>query len=296
MKYFFRFIIAVCIAGLSALNVQAQRETLKVITYNIWNGFDWGKDADRREKLVNWVNVQQADVVALQELCKYTDEKLAEDAKGWGHNYSVLLKKSGYSVGITSNEPIHIAEKIRDDMHHGALHCRTHGCDFLVVHFSPGNFQKRMQEADIIIQKVNVIKKESDNYMVLGDFNCLSPFDADLYPEHKLSEEDLTNKNYHLGWPDYTVMARYLGVPLMDVCQLYTEGMKERGSFPGWALSKVNGEAIEELKKRMIRIDYILVAPNLLNHCIQAKVLNGDDTAWLSDHYPVMAEFEWTSY
>jgi exodeoxyribonuclease-3 len=59
---------------------------LKVITYNIWNGHDWGKDIARHDKMVHWINSKKPDVVALQELCGYTEEKLASDAKLWGCN------------------------------------------------------------------------------------------------------------------------------------------------------------------------------------------------------------------
>ena len=89
-----------------------ETKTLKVITYNIWNGFDWGKDVDRKEKLVTWVKAQNPDVMALQELCGYTQEQLLIDAKKWGHNYAQILKTTGYSVGITSKEPIEVKEKI----------------------------------------------------------------------------------------------------------------------------------------------------------------------------------------
>ena len=63
-----------------------------MISYNIWNGFDWGKDVERKTNFIDWVNVQKPDVFALQELCGYTQEMLLEDAKKWGHNYAELLK------------------------------------------------------------------------------------------------------------------------------------------------------------------------------------------------------------
>jgi hypothetical protein len=33
-----------------------------VITYNIWNGFDWGKDDERRIALGSWLAAQNPDV------------------------------------------------------------------------------------------------------------------------------------------------------------------------------------------------------------------------------------------
>ena len=35
-----------------------------------------------------------------------TPEKLSEDARFWGHEYSALLKENGFPTGITSKFPI----------------------------------------------------------------------------------------------------------------------------------------------------------------------------------------------
>ena len=43
---------------------QGQATQLKVISYNILNGFDWGKDTTREAQLIAWMNTQQPDVAA----------------------------------------------------------------------------------------------------------------------------------------------------------------------------------------------------------------------------------------
>ena len=247
-----------------------------------------------------WINEQNPAIVALQELCKYTSEKLKEDARSWGHEHSVLLKTSGYSVGLTSEFPIEVKEKIMEDMHHGALHCKTNGIDVFVIHFSPGSYAKRREEVAIILEKLEKVRKENDRFMVLGDFNCQSPIDADLYEQDGafLTRLRESNKDKPLlgnlfnGNLDYAVMSSLLAFPLIDVCQPFTKGMAERGSFPGQALGKVNNETKEELISRAQRIDYIMVSPYLATKCINAKVCNGKGNYYLSDHYPVVAEFD----
>ena len=82
-------IITIFILG---TDLHAQTKTLKVISYNIWNGFDFRKDIERKNNVIEWYNNQKPDVVALQELCGYNEETLLEDAKKWGHNYAVILK------------------------------------------------------------------------------------------------------------------------------------------------------------------------------------------------------------
>jgi endonuclease/exonuclease/phosphatase family metal-dependent hydrolase len=289
-------IIPVLVYGLAG---KAQnKESTKVISYNIWNGYDWGKDEVRRAELVRWVKEQNTSIVGLQELCNYTDQKLAEDAQNWGHKYSVLLKESGYSVGLSSIHPIEIIEKIRGNMHHGALHCRTGGIDVFVVHFSPGSYKKRREEAKIILQKLDKVAERNSKYIVMGDFNALSPFDADLYKNNvllsryrKSNADKPETGNLVDNEFDYAVLSNFLSFPLIDICQKYTSGIDERGSFPARLLASVNNETEEELVKRMERIDYILVSPELAENCIDAKVYNGESNWYLSDHYPVGAEF-----
>ena len=280
-------------------SAQTNSESLKVISYNIWNGFDWGKDIERRTDLQQWMKSQKADVVALQELCAYTPEKLEEDASKWGHNYSVLLKTSGYSVGLTSKYPIELKEKIIKGMHHGALHCKTNGIDFLVIHLHPGSIKRRKEEAIVLLDKLTEISKTSTKYMVLGDFNAHSPFDADLYAyegallkrTRKSNAGKGLNGNIINGNLDYAVVSKFLSFPLYDIVQDHTKNIEDRGSFPGRVLGAVNNESDKELVSRLERIDYILVSPELSSKCTEATVHNKKDTWYLSDHYPVSAKF-----
>ena len=279
--------------------VSQNEEQVKVVSYNIWNGFDWGKDEARRADLVKWMNEQAPDIVGLQELCKYSEKKLTADAKGWGHDYSVLLKKSGYSVGLTSKYPIEVVEKIRDNMHHGALHCRTNGLDVFVVHFSPSSYLKRREETEIIIEKMKAAAKNNSKLLVMGDFNAHSPFDADLYKNNivrdrtREGDKDKGEKGNLVNHEiDYAVLANFLAFPLIDICRNYTSGIVERGSFPARALSAVNDEKAKELERRMQRIDYILVSEELGKNGVSGQVHNGPANYYLSDHYPVSVEFK----
>lgn len=237
-------------------------------------------------------------LVGLQELCNYTPEKLQEDAEKWGHNYSILLKEQGYSVGLTSKFPIEVKEKIFDGMHHGALHCKTAGIDIFVVHFSPFSYRKRRKEAKIILRKLEEVAATNPNYLVMGDFNCHSPFDADLYKNgvvldnYLKSEKNKEDKgNLANGKLDYSVLSSFLSFPLIDVCQHFTRGMAERGSFPARVLNPESKQTEDEIVDRLQRIDYILVSPKMAERCVASKVFNGAENWMLSDHYPVMAEF-----
>jgi exonuclease III len=68
--------------------------------------------------------------------------------------------------------------------------------------------------------------------------------------------------------------------------------LAERGSFPGRILGAVNSESEEELVSRLERIDYILASPHLSVKCSGAKVCNGPENYYLSDHYPFVVQFD----
>tara|TARA_E500000331_G_C17169956_1_gene675624 strand:+ start:56 stop:991 length:936 start_codon:yes stop_codon:yes gene_type:complete len=286
-------IIALCFL---ATGLHAQTKTLKVISYNIWNGFDFRKDLERKNDVIEWLADQKPDVVALQELCGYNEESLLEDAQKWGHNYVIILKDKCHSVGLTSVNPVVLKERVIEDLWHGMLHCETFGIDFFVVHLSPKDRNFRVKESKIIISKINSIKNKS--FMVLGDFNSHSPFDADTDLDNpdilkNVRVSDLNNKKYNnlIGNEfDYSVMASFIANPLIDVTQRFVK-TDERFTYP----AKANLGAYKsnvELDKNRRRIDFIMVSPEMAKKCKNSSVYNDEETALFSDHYPVMAEFE----
>ncbi len=261
----------------------------------IWNGFDFRKDVERKNNVIDWFVANKPDVVALQELCGYNEEKLLEDAKKWGHNYAIILKDNCHSVGLTSVNPIVLKERVIEDLWHGMLHCETFGIDFFVVHLCPKDRDIRIKESKIILSKIASISNNS--FMVLGDFNSQSPFDGDIdldYPDALKNRRMsyLKNKDNNLldNEFDYSVMASFIANPLIDVIQRFVKP-EDRFTFP--AKAKIEAyKSYVELKKDRRRIDFIMVSRELAKKCRNSLVYNKEETDLLSDHYPVMAEFE----
>lgn len=135
------------------------------------------------------------------------------------------------------------------------------------------------------------------HYMVLGDFNSLSPFDAHIYDSNtqlleytrKSDENRGTHFNLLDGQFDYSVMGRFLQFPLIDVTQRFTSG-ETRFSFPTPILAgtRLRSDRIIPLRRRL---DYIMVSRALAGKTISARVINSGVVDTLSDHYPVMVEF-----
>ena len=292
MKHFLLIMFLMCVSGINAQVVPSQRhwqkgvKELRVISYNICDGFngDQGFETERQDKLAEWLNQHNPDVVALQELVGFNQQKLAALAKRWGHSYVAILKENGYPVGITSTEPIQVKNRITANVGHGLLHAVTHNIDFLVTHLNPGNTHKRNTEAHMIIKYINDNKLTS--CLLMGDMNSHSPFDGDLMEEeayllkNRYSEENLLNKEF-----DYSVISTFLSYPLIDVCRKFTE-KDERISFPT-ALNMTQSENDKVRFRGGERIDFIFATPDLAVKAVDGFIWNGESEKYLSDHYPI---------
>ncbi|PHN03779.1 endonuclease/exonuclease/phosphatase family protein [Flavilitoribacter nigricans] len=282
-------------AGYWQLQGQEIPSPLRVISYNIWNGFDWGKDSLRHQKFLDWTTFQKPDILALQELCGYTQGRLEQDARSWGHEHALILKEDGYPVGITSRWPIKLIGKYREGMWHGVLHVQTAGMDIFVVHLSPADWQFRKREAGSIAGKLDSLS--TDHYLVLGDFNAHSPMDADLDRDRKAllakykagDARSEKHQNLRHGYWDYTTLSTFLRQGLTDLSMPFITPA-ERYSFPTPALTNI-WQTASEIPRNRERIDFILASPELAKRCVYSRILNGPETAELSDHYPVVADF-----
>lgn len=269
----FLFLLLVC-SGIYAQTSNSyerdwrtDRQKIKIISYNIMDGFSNGADKDRIARFTAWVKEQSPDVLALNELCGFTEAKLKELAAGYGHPYTAIVKENGYPVGLTSKTPIQVIDRKIDGYGHGLLHCKVLNMDFLVTHLNPSDRLKRKQEADNIVNYIT--DNRLTDCLLMGDMNAHSPFDASWTDEH------LEN---------YAVISTFMAASLHDICYMFTADA-QRYSFPTRILaSSPKGDA---LRRQQERIDFIFVTDSLRPNCVDAQIYNGSDTDYLSDHYPV---------
>ncbi|MBD0831981.1 endonuclease/exonuclease/phosphatase family protein [Aestuariibaculum sediminum] len=294
MKHYLINILLVFVINFGCL-AQASQSNLKIMTYNIWNGFDWGKDQNRHDNFIKFIKDTNPDVLALQELCGYNEEKLKSDAAQWGHNYVKILKTEGYPVGLTSKRPIKVKALSIEGYWHGMLHCETFGIDFFVVHLSPADCNFRLKEANQIVKSIEM--NSIEKYVVLGDFNAHSPMDfqklnkqTELLKRYS-KENNKRYSNLRLGQFDFSVVSKFLAMPLIDICASFVDE-KERFTFPTPILIGKYRTDMNDVIKSRERIDYILVSPRLSRFCINSTILNHGVPDQLSDHYPIVAEFE----
>lgn len=259
---------------------------LKIISYNVWYGFT--QVPERKEGWIEWMKDQQPDIVSLQELNEYTHEKLAEDARRYGHTHSVLLKEEGFPTGITSKFPIEDVQKVTEGFHHGMIRVRIEGIYLYVVHLHPSNWETRRGEVNHIID--DILSLPSNSKIILaGDFNTFSPLDSTFYSHGRLepffNERDslYEEKNLNKGRLDYTVIQELLDFGLMDLeASKRNPSYKFSGSFP--TLIEKEGEHGDQR-----RLDYIFASKNLAERVTRAEIITSDTTLILSDHLPMIA-------
>jgi len=261
---------------------------IRIITHNVWYGFT--KVPERKKDWIEWMNEQQPDIVSLQELNEYTPEKLAEDAKDYGHSYSALLKEEGFSTGITSRYSIEDIQRTMEGFHHGLMRVRIQQIYFYVIHLHPSNWETRKTEINHIIKDIEELPPDS-KVILAGDFNTFSPIDSIYYSHGRLepffNELDLLyeGKNLNKGKLDYTVIQDVLDFGLIDLeARLRTSTYRFSGSFP--TLIEKEGEHGDQR-----RLDYVFASKNLADWVTKANIIASDTTLILSDHLPVVVDF-----
>ncbi len=288
IRFFGRILLVAALCGVCA-EAKAEESTLRIVSYNVWYGFT-KKPEPRYSTWRTWMASQKPDVVSLQELNGYTEEKLAADAKAWGHEHSLLLKRDGFPTGFTSNKPITEIKRIREGMHHGLLRCKSHGIYFYVIHFHPSDHEHRIREARILQKDVKSLPEKNPRVVLVGDFNGFSPHDKNHYDKDTVLEPFF--KRLDAKWKQKNLNAEgkldYRGLEEIAKYQNVDLVQKFRTDFVGTFPTELRREEDHGSDRRL---DYVFVSSNLLSSAKSAKIIRDNTTAMISDHYPVIAEF-----
>lgn len=278
--------IILCTSSVYASLDEAKQ--LKIISYNVYNGMKLD-ESEGKQQYIDWAKVQDADIIAWQEMNFFTREKLEKFAAGYGHKYAVLLKESPddpafFPVAITSKYPIVNVNKVVDNLWHGALFADVGNYHFVITHMNPFWTAKRIDEINLIIDSIKYSRDPNGKWIIAGDLNSFSPADKADYDKSTLLE-DIKEKqkkrpileNLVNGQLSYTVQQNLLDAGYIDALKL------KHKEFISTAPTKV----FYDQASVPLRYDYIYVSPPLKNNVIDVKVLKDDFTDKYSDHYPV---------
>jgi exodeoxyribonuclease-3 len=222
----------------------------------------------------NWIKKQEADVVALQELNGHSQVGFKEVASEWGHDHAAILKKGGFPVGLTSSQAIEVIERRVKGLHHGYLHCKTHGIHFFVVHFWPGKYR----EVDWILDKAAPLIEGGEKVIILGDFNGNSRKD-----------EEFLIANATLRKRDFTFVDKVEAKGFVDI--VHKHDPKAKISQPSTITIPRWTKDMEELKLKRYRIDFVFANRIFAEQSYSGTISLEKEIETISDHYPVIVEF-----
>lgn len=271
---------------------------LRVITYNIWDGFEG--DSDRHARFVEFMKQEKPDVASLDELVGFKESDLKALAQEYGHSYVAIVKEEGYPMGITSKYPIEVVTKQVEGYWHGMLHVRTAGLDWILTHLSPFEWSYRLKEARQIVSYID--QHQLTDYLLMGDLNAFSPLDADelatkdslLAGMQAWDNGQETYRNLREGRYDYSVISTLLAAGMEDVLGRLVHPASARITYPAAFLyGKEWGDA--KVNQQHERLDYIFVSSPLMPACVGAKAYNGPEAEGISDHYPVRIDLNFNN-
>jgi len=281
------FIYFFCSCTSVKKDVNQTSPNLRLISYNVWYGFS--KVPERKKTWIAWMNEQHPDIVSLQELNGYTNQKLAKDAKSYGHEYSALLKEEGFPTGITSRYPIEDIQRLKEGFHHGLMRVRIQEIYIYIIHLHPSNWETRKAEIEQILHDIEELPPDS-KVILAGDFNTFSPLDSVYYAHGRLepffNDRDLLyeEKNLNNGKLEYSVIQAVMDFGLIDLeASMRSPSYSFHGSFP----TRIEKEG-EHGDQR--RLDYVFASKNLVKKVSNANIITTDTTFILSDHLPVVVD------
>ena len=268
-------------------------DSVRVVSLNV---LQWClAEKDRRDRMIGWFQTQRPDVVALQELNGCSELSLAMDAKTWGHPYTAFLSNQGDPLGLTSSAPITEVVMTRDGFFYGLLEGTTHGMRFFVVHLHPWSYKSRQKEVALLMERARAYMDMGVDVVLVGDFNALATVDKPMHEDGQLRSHTARSdlwvgvSNLNSGELDYEAMGQVEETLLVDLMAVFQPQPEQRVTFPTPLLGGP-GRPVDLQR----RLDYIFVTPQLAARAIWAGVVIDKSTHWLSDHYPLIADFRRT--
>jgi exodeoxyribonuclease-3 len=259
------------------------QQTVRILTYNVYEGFK--NDSSAYGQFAKWAKEINPDIVALQEMNRFTQRGLEAFAAQYGHSYAVLSKTEGFPVALSSKYPIVNVQKVVDNMWHVYLYANVNGLHIFVVHLCPITYEKRRSEIRQVLAHAATLPKDA-MIAIMGDFNAVSRED-EAYHDQRIvdfiknwQESDPRVRDLVNGKPDYSVMDIIREAGYRDT--FWLKFKEHTGTFP----TKKYGDPVPR------RIDFIWVNGALAEKLVSCTVIKDPVTDNLSDHYPVMAVFE----
>ncbi len=279
-KTFITLSMLILLVGIS----YPQDNVKKIISYNVLEGLQ--QDSVNQQIFVKWISEIDPDVVAFQEMNKFTQKSLENLAREYNHPYAILSKLDGYPVAITSKYPIVNVQKVVDNMWHAYIYANIDNIHFFVIHFSPHSLMKRLEEVDMILAHARTLP-EDEPILIMGDFNSMDRSDAKQYNDtmvegmRKREREHAHIRNLNNGDIDYSVMDQLKQNGFIDTFWLTNDTFKPSVTTPRFGTPSR-------------RIDFIWANKTAAGKVVNGTIIHDEQTNIMSDHYPVYIELDFS--
>lgn len=253
-----------------------------VVSYNVLEGLQ--RDSANIDMYVDWISEINPDVVAYQEMNKFTQKELEQLAKRYGHSYAVMSKFEGFPVALSSKHPIVNVRKVVDNMWHAFLYAQIGDIHFFVIHYSPFDYKKRQEEMRNVLAHAVTLPKDA-KILIMGDFNSVDRSDAVHHTEamvkgmREREKRQAHIRNLNNGDMDYSVMDMIKNAGFIDTFWL-------TNSKPMYSVSS------PKYGKLSKRIDFLWASPAIASKVVNSTIIHDDKTDVMSDHYPVYVQFD----
>ncbi|MFG1895022.1 endonuclease/exonuclease/phosphatase family protein [Micromonospora zamorensis] len=264
---------------------------LRVMTWNIRTG---GRDRggpDRLDQVVQVVNEQAPDVLALQELRGFDSDGLMATVAGRvGMTPHLARSCFGQPVAVLVRPPYRVVDAgtVRRPFHHGAARVvvATSAGPFTVfgTHLYPYSGGRRRMEVDWLVAALR--RTPGQLALIAGDLNSLDPT---VDHTAQLAGMPALYRRRHLrrrgGAVDTRAIARLLAADLVDLWPSCNVGAPEADGHT--VPTRFGGAEFAGM-----RLDYLLGTRAVAQRAGECRVIRGATADTASDHYPLLTTLD----
>lgn len=259
------------------------------MTYNILTGGRDGLDCPRLQAILEVIDRESPDVLALQECNGFS-----ADGHRLFHRFEVELgmrgllapAASGFDVALfVRGLPVLASDRVAGWCQHAMLGARLRWGDVELeafsVHHNPFSGAARLQEAEFLAGRSRPERLQ----LLLGDFNANSPHDARHLNLGALPPR-FRARHALCGTQPPSLDARSVET-LLDARFVDMGARLAGGWFP-----TAPTHWVEATQRFPMRVDHVFASESLAAWATSYRVVQGDLTDRASDHYPVVVDFD----
>jgi exodeoxyribonuclease-3 len=258
---------------------------VKVMTYNILEGANI-RFGDRTELVLDLIRQSEAEIVGLCECTGFEEDRAARfkyfrnalrmdgvmNKAPSGHHVVLLYRR-----GLRTFSRTTLANTMYNGFARIAFESEELGpVTVVMTHLHPFSSWYRVTE----VQQVLGRARSSDEAIIMGDMNNISP--ADMPLDLAGVAPQLTGR---LSGPDGEI-------DTLPIQAMITQGFVDLGASSVGPTYPTRMERKQKEYGITVRLDYILATPGLASRCRSIRAMDEPPAHEASDHLPVVAEFD----